>query len=358
MSLRFHPLRVEEVEPLTANAVRVTLAVPEEVRGEYEFSAGQHITIRHPDPATGQQLRRSYSLCQPPSADRAPDRLTIAIKRHGPGGFGDHAVGKLAPGDTIDVLTPLGHFRPFTRRGAHHVAIAAGSGITPIMAILAEILGTDPTASVALLYGNRTSADVMFLEEIADLKDRYGRRFVVQHVLSREDRGIELLTGRIDRERLPRLLDSVAAGPQDAYYLCGPIGLVDDARAVLGELGARDVRFELFDTPGLASARSSAGAASSAQRVARVSVNLSGRVTECELRPGDGNLLQAVLRSRPDAPYSCTGGVCGTCRARLTSGTAVMASDYALEPDEKTDGFVLACQALPTSDDVALDFDA
>lgn len=356
--LSFHELRVEGVEPLTADSVRITLAVPDALRAEYAYTAGQHLTVRHPDPDGGRPLRRSYSLCEPPSAQGPPERLAIAVKRHGPGGFGDHAVRKLAPGDRLDVLTPVGNFhpRPAAAGTGRHIAVAAGSGITPVLAILGHVLGSSPDSTAALLYGNRTAADVMFAEEIADLKDRYGPRVEVLHVLSREDRGSPLLAGRIDRERLPRLLAAIDARPQDVYYLCGPYGLVQDAREVLAALGARDVVFELFDSGAPAAPRTPVPAAASA--AAHVRVTLAGRTTRCELLPQDESLLAAVLRDRPEAPYACTGGVCGTCRAKLTSGTAVMARDYALEPEEKTDGFVLTCQSLPTSAEVSLDFDA
>jgi ring-1,2-phenylacetyl-CoA epoxidase subunit PaaE len=364
MTAQFHPLRVEAVEPLTEDAVRVVFAVPEPLREAYSYTAGQHLTVRYAAPGTGEQLRRSYSICQPPPPDGLPTRLSIAVKRHGPGGFADYAVRKLATGDELDVLTPVGgfHAQPGELQSGRVrvIAIAAGSGITPVLAILADALRTNPASTAALLYGNRTSADVMFLEELADLKDRYGPRFEVLHVLSREDHGSPLLNGRIDREKLPRLLDAIGARPEDAYYLCGPFGLVADGREVLAERGAGHVRFELFETgtgrrgPAPAPAERPAGSGQGA----RITVTLGGRTTRCELRPGDESLLAAVLRDRPDVPYACTDGVCGTCRAKLVSGGAAMARDYALEPEEKSGGFVLTCQSLPTSDEVGLDFDA
>jgi ring-1,2-phenylacetyl-CoA epoxidase subunit PaaE len=366
MTARFHRLKVDSVEPLTAEAVRVVFAVPEALRPEYRYAAGQHVTVRYEAPDGSGQIRRSYSLCAaPPEHGGPPERLAIAVKRHGPGGFAEYAVSKLAPGDELDVLTPLGGFH--AQPGAGHtgpdriVAIAAGSGITPILAIVQDALSSSPDTSVALLYGNRTAADVMFLEELADLKDRYGPRFEVLHVLSREDHGVPLLAGRIDRQKLPLLLEAIGAGPGEAYYLCGPFGMVENARAVLAELGAEHVRFELFDSgKGTKVSRPDADARAHASGaiVAHIKVTLGGRTTRSELRTADANLLEAVMRDRPDVPYACTDGVCGTCRARLLEGTAVMARDYALEPEEKMEGFVLTCQSLPTSAEVALDFDA
>ena len=365
MSVQFHQLAVEAVEPLTEDAVRIVLAVPEPLREAYRYTAGQHLTIRYTAPGTGEQLRRSYSICAPPPPDAAPSRLAVAVKRHGPGGFADYAVRKLAPGEILDVLTPVGgfHAQPgeLQTGRVRVVAIAAGSGITPVLAILQDALRTNPESTAALLYGNRTSADVMFLDELADLKDRYGPRFEALHILSREDHGSPLLTGRIEREKLPLLLDAIAAAPEDAYYLCGPIGMVEDCRQVLTERGAAHVRFELFDTGGVRKQKPAApdnAAAAGTGKGAQITVTLGGRTTRCELRPEDDSLLAAVMRDRPDVPYACTDGVCGTCRAKLVSGTAQMARDYALEPDEKTEGFVLTCQSLPTSDEVTLDFDA
>jgi ring-1,2-phenylacetyl-CoA epoxidase subunit PaaE len=371
MTAQFHRLRVEAVEPLTEDAVRVVFAVPGPLREAYRYTAGQHLTVRYPDPGTGEQLRRSYSICRPPPLDGPPSRLAIAVKRYGSGGFGDYAAHKLASGDELDVLTPVGGFH--ARAGelqsgpVRVVAIAAGSGITPVLAIVADALRTNPQSTAALLYGNRTRADVMFREELAELEDRYGPRFEVLHVYSREDGGSPLLTGRIDREKLPRLLGAIGARPQDAYYLCGPFGLVGDGREVLAGLGAEHVRFELFESGGKrpdgAQARpdtrnSGAPGPRPDRSAARITVTLGGRTTRCDLGPQDESLLAAVLRDRPEVPYACTDGVCGTCRAKLTSGTVSTARDYALEPEEKSGGFVLACQSLPTSGEVGLDFDA
>ncbi|MGH6655272.1 MAG: 2Fe-2S iron-sulfur cluster-binding protein [Actinocrinis sp.] len=366
MSVQFHQLQVEAVEPVTEDAVRVVFAVPEALREAYRYTAGQHLTIRYPAPGTGEQMRRSYSICSAPPLDGAPARLAIAVKRHGPGGFADYAVRKLAAGDRLDVLTPVGgfHAQPgeLQTGRVRVIAIAAGSGITPVLAILTNALEVNPDSTAALLYGNRTGNDVMFLDELADLKDRYGPRFEALHVLSREDHGSPLLTGRIDRDKLPLLLDAIGAEPEDAYYLCGPFGLVADGRAVLAERGAEHVRFELFDTgttpTGTRTREEKAERPAGTARGARITVTLGGRTSKCELRPEDDSVLAAVMRDRPDVPYACTDGVCGTCRAKLLSGSVEMARDYALEPEEKSGGFVLTCQSLPTSDEVALDFDA
>ena len=419
MTAQFHRLAVQAVEPLTADAARVVFAVPEPLREAYRYAAGQHLTIDFSTSAivdeidfgggsgsgngTGSgtgtsngsgaetagspgsaaakassrvaaKLRRSYSLCEAPPVAGPPDHLAIAVKRHGPGGIADYMVTKLVPGELLDVLTPVGgfHAQPAVgHTGPDRITgIAAGSGITAILAIIHDALRKNPAVSAALVYGNRSGAEIMFEDDIARLKARYGRRFEVLHVLSREDRGTPMLYGRIDREKLPWLLTAVGAGPGDAYYLCGPFGMVEDARAVLGAMGAQHVRFELYAASAEAKASAEAEAVkaqdgarpvpsdASQGPVTPVAVRLGGRTTYCELRPGDANLLDAVLRERPEVPFACTDGVCGTCRARLTAGAVTMARDYALEPGEKSSGYILTCQALPTSAEVTLDFDA
>jgi ring-1,2-phenylacetyl-CoA epoxidase subunit PaaE len=358
VSLTFHPLRVAVLDPLTPDSVRIILEVPEDLAEAYRYQAGQHVTIRFsaegPDGEVA-ELRRPYSLCAPPT-EQAPRTLQIAVKRSVPGGFGDYAVRKLAVGDHLDTLTPTGRFHAYPEPGTHHVAIVAGSGITPVYAILADRLAHDPASRVSIIFGNRTTADVMFREDLAALKERYGARLNVLHVLSREDHGIPLLSGRIDAERLPLLLAAVEAGADDAYYLCGPTAMVETARDLLHGLGAARVRFELFDSgPRRAASPESRPAAFPA---ATLNVTLGGRTSVCTMRPDDACVLDAVLRYRPDAPYSCTAGACGTCRAKVTGGSVQMTHDYALEDAEKAAGFVLTCQALPTADPVDLDFDA
>lgn len=392
MSAKFHRLTVAAVEPLTADAVRIVFAVPRWLRPQYRYTAGQHLTIRFteaqfpglaaPAPAapgpdgaparlTAAKLRRSYSLCEAPPAVGSPRRLSIAVKRHDSAGFADYAVRRLAPGEQLDVLTPTGGFHSEPDVGHtgpnRIVAVAVGSGITPILAIIQDALRADPRTSAVLLYGNRTRAEVMFGEDLAALRARYGARFEVLHVLSREDLGDPLLTGRIDKVKLPQLLSAVRARASDAYYLCGPYEMVSDARELLEAAGARHIRFELFATSAAAKAAAAeaaavpsagpAAAGSARQAPALVEVALGGRRTRCEFRPGDTGLLDAVLRERPEVPFACTDGFCGTCRARLVKGTVATARDYALEPEERSRGYILTCQSVPTSPTVGLDFD-
>lgn len=349
-------LEISALERLTDDAVMIEFAIPDELRADYSYQPGQHVTVRFD--LDGAEARRSYSLCSAPYApDVANARVRIAVKELGPGGFGHLAATKLAVGDLVDVLTPAGRFH--LQDGVEHVGIAAGSGVTPIMSMAAAALARGDQFS--LLYGNRTAASVMFLEEIADLKDRYPARFTVLHVLSREPRQAPLLSGRIDAERLQVLLRVLDCTPEAQYYVCGPMEMVGMAKAVLAAAGIErtHVHFELFhadDAPPPAAYAATEKVL--AEGDVELTVQLAGRTTRLAMRKTDDSVLDAVLRARPETPYSCTGGVCGTCRAKVVAGEVVMARDYALEPDEKAEGFILACQSRPLTPAVELDFDA
>lgn len=350
----FHPLTVTAVERLTDDAVAITLDVPDALAGDYRFAAGQHVTVRCR--LAGDEVRRNYSICSP-----APDGpLRIGVKRLPGGVFSGYAAEKLQPGDVLEVMTPSGSFTsPFDpARSRHYGAIAAGSGITPVLSLIATALRTEPASRATLLYVNRTSASVMFLDELADLKDRYLDRFCLLHVLTRERQEAEALSGRLDAARLGVLLDDVVAGPVDEWFLCGPHDLIDETRATLLARGADPaaVHRELFfvDAPPPAREAIPAGAADGCQ----VTVMLDGRPSTFPLPPGGPAILDAALAVRPDAPYACKNGMCGTCRAKVTEGEAVMDRNYALEAGDIAAGFVLACQAHPRSARLTLDFDA
>ena len=357
---RFHRLAVAEVRPLTAASVEVTFAVPEELHGAYDYLPGQHVALR----ATigGKELRRSYSICRPPS----PGRISVAIKRDLGGAFSTWATSELRPGDTIDVMSPQGTFTTDLGAldGKHVAGIAAGSGITPLMALASSILAASPTSQFTLVYTNRTAIDVMFLEELADLKDRYPSRLALHHVLSREQRSSPLLSGRIDEERLRRILGTLLPPDTvDEWFLCGPFELVQLCRDVLETYGvAREhVRFELFTTGEPGEVRGDTGhpvVVHEGEKTAEIEFTLDGQ-TSVVTTPVDANesVLNAALRVRPDVPFACTGGVCGTCRARLISGDVRMTENYALEPEELERGYVLTCQSHPLTDRVAVDYD-
>jgi ring-1,2-phenylacetyl-CoA epoxidase subunit PaaE len=353
----FHPLRVAEVDRLTNDSVAITFDVPDELREAYRFTQGQHVAIQCD--LGGRGVRRNYSICSP-----APSgRLRIGVKRLPDGAFSSYAAERLRPGDLLDVMTPTGRF--FTRldpaNAKHYVAIAAGSGITPVMSLLATTLQAEPRSQVTLLYGNRTTSSIMFLEELQDLKNRYPDRFCLLNFLTREQRESGLLSGRIDRQRLTRLL-AVMLPPEDVdeWFLCGPFDMVQEARLVLVACGVASGRIhqELFHVGALPPpARMHNGVAAAADGRSTVTVTLDGRATTCELARRGEPILEAVLRVRQDAPYACKGGVCGTCRAKLLDGTVDMERNYALEQDEIMHGYVLTCQSHPTSEKVVLDYD-
>ncbi|MFN2581946.1 MAG: 2Fe-2S iron-sulfur cluster-binding protein, partial [Candidatus Dormibacteria bacterium] len=307
----------------------------------------------------GDDVRRSYSVCSAAGSGR----LRIAVKVLPGGVFSTYARGQLRPGDVLDVVTPTGHFNvpldPAIAR--RYVMIAAGSGIAPIFSIVATVLEREPRSSVVLLYGNRTVADIMFLEELEDLKNVYPERFALYHVLSREEQEVPLFHGRIDAERFREFLDGLIAREEvDEWFLCGPHSLIEAVKSVLAERGvdARHVHAELYHTESveLARGRTTVEAAPSGE-TSKVEIVLDGRRSSFAMSRSGERVLDAALRVRSDAPYACKGGVCGTCRAKLVEGTVEMEHTYALEQSEIDAGYVLACQSHPTSEKLILDFD-
>jgi ring-1,2-phenylacetyl-CoA epoxidase subunit PaaE len=345
----FHPLVVTRVESLTDDSAAITFAVPGELARAFAFAPGQALTIRRGD------QRRSYSICSPAGA--AP---RIGVREVADGAVSGWLVHQVKPGDIVEAQVPSGTFSPDVTAAADHVLIAAGSGITPMMSIAASVLAANGASTVSLLYGNRRSGTVMFADEVADLKDAYPARMQIVHVLSREPQEVELHSGRLDRDRLARLLPAtVSVTGVDHWWLCGPLGMVTDAMDVLTSLGVNDGRVhrELFwvgDDPPPTSVHHDdvpVGAGATA------TVVLDGRSSTFTL-PAGSSVLDGAQRVRSDLPFACKGGVCGTCRARVTSGAAVMRRNYALEQHEVTAGYVLTCQALPSSDEITVDYDA
>ncbi len=358
---QFHTVRVSAIDRLTTDAVAITFAVPDDLAGEYAFSPGQHVTVRCL--AAGDDGRRTYSLCS------APGVVRIGVKQIPGGVFSTYALGGLRIGDDVEVMTPTGHFTTDVNaaRPRHRAAIVAGSGITPVLSIAAATLQVEPASRFTLIYGNRSAEAVMFLDELSDLKDRFPDRLAVFHVLSREVRDSALLTGRLDRAKLDELLE-VAIAPKtvDEWFVCGPAPMIDAARAALREHGVddADVHVELFHiaTPTRPASAQPAGAQPAVvdidnERQATVTITLAGRSTTLPV-PLDRDVLHEVMRVRPDVPYGCTNGMCGTCRAKVRDGSVEMDHCYALDQAELDAGFVLTCQAQPRSDVVVLDYDA
>lgn len=373
---QFHPLTVSEVRRLTPDAIEVAFAVPDELADDYDYLPGQYVAIR--TQLDGEEVRRSYSICAQPRRGE----IRVAIKRDRGGKFSTWANESLHAGDVIDVMNPMGAFTSkhhltsmndpeqvaaeeiAKNSSAHVVAIAAGSGITPIMAITQALLHGSPTTRVELIYANKGAADVMFVEELGDLKDKYPTRLALHHVLSREQRMNPLHSGRLDAEKLRTILDHVVGTQADEWFLCGPFDLVQLCRDTLNNRGVADddVRFELFTSGDPKQSQAQQGspvqADPSGDNIA-IEFRLDGLTTQVESpRAAHETVLNAALRARSDVPFACAGGVCGTCRAKVIEGEFSMDENYALEKSELDAGYVLTCQTRPLADKLTVDYDA
>ncbi|WP_410633477.1 fatty acid desaturase [Amycolatopsis sp. cmx-4-83] len=365
---RFHRLRVREVRQLTADAVALTFYVPPQLKDEFRFTPGQHVAVRAV--LDGLPVRRTYSICAP----AASGELRIAVKRRPGGAFSSHATTALAEGDFLDVLPPSGGFThtPDPARTAHYVALAAGSGITPVLSILVSTLSAEPHSKATLLYVNTSGATTMFARELSALADGFGGRLHVVHYRTDErdpdlhahrPRQFDVVgealaisheryqRGRLDGTRLRALLQNrLHPAKVDEWFLCGPRGLTDLARRTLADADVpeENVHFELFR--GAAPLRDPAGAP------AAVAVTLGGRTTSIPAAAGE-TVLDAALRAGFEVPYSCTGGACGTCQATLLHGQVEMDVRYALTEDDAAANRILTCRSRATTPEVAVDYD-
>ncbi|TWV45065.1 2Fe-2S iron-sulfur cluster binding domain-containing protein [Streptomyces misionensis] len=351
---RFHPLQVAAVDRLTDDSVALTLTVPPELRAEYRHAPGQHLALRRR--VDGTEVRRTYSICSPAPAPDAegPVSLRVGVRLVEGGAFSTYALKEINVGDELEVMTPAGRFTLDPAPGLY-AAVVGGSGITPVLSIVSTLLAREPEARFCLIRGDRTAASTMFLEEVADLKDRYPQRLQLVTVLSREEQQAGLPSGRLDEERLTGLLPRLLPLEKVAgWFLCGPYGLVQGAERALRGLGVDRARIheEIFHVDSGPTAAGTAPAAAHSTVTAR----LDGRGGTWPVREGE-SLLETVLRNRSDAPYACKGGVCGTCRAFLVSGEVRMDRNFALEEEETDAGYVLACQSHPLTEQVELDFD-
>jgi ring-1,2-phenylacetyl-CoA epoxidase subunit PaaE len=348
------------VTPLTDDSTAIEFEVPDGLGEAFAFTAGQHLTIVRFE--GGEQVRRSYSIYTSPTSGD----LSIAVKHLPEGRFSSFVAGDLAPGHWLDVMPPSGLFTPrlTTDSRKHYVALAAGSGICPILSILTAILEQEPQSFCTLLYGNRTSDSIMFLEELEDLKDRYPQRYSQFFVLSREAADVPLLEGRLDSSKLEEVFGSLVQTDRvDEWFVCGPMEMIEAARSTLHAQGvsARQIHRELFHDAGSTTGRAPSSKTprqdGDTEDTAEVTVRLRGRSSSFPVAFDGEVILDAALRARPDAPFSCRDGVCGTCRCRLVEGEVEMERHYVLEPDELEAGVVLACQSHPKTKRVVLDFD-
>ena len=361
---RFHDLTITRVQPEAGEAVAITLAVPPALRESFAFEPGQFLTVRAS--IDGQDVRRSYSISSPRSLFRERGELTLGIRAVEGGVFSNWAARTLQPGMALQVMPPDGRFTVQRPRALHRVGFAAGSGITPILSILHSTLEESPQAKFTLVYGNRRMGSVMFNETLQDLKDRYRDRLTLVHVLSRQAQEVPLLEGRIDGDKVRALLDTLLPVPSlDEVFICGPEAMIEATEKALLDAGVRPdrVHTERFTSPTLealpASQRQAVAAGQPAVRAegeVALTVVLDGKPHE--LRMGrDERVLDVALNAGLDLPWSCRGGVCCTCRAKVMEGAVQMDKNFTLEPWETDKGFVLSCQARPTTDRVVVSYD-
>jgi ring-1,2-phenylacetyl-CoA epoxidase subunit PaaE len=353
----FHKLKIADVRRETADAVSIRFEIPERLKQAFAFKAGQHLTLRAD--LDGEDVRRNYSVCVAPSENE----MRIAIKQMMSGRFSVWANANLREGFEIEVLPPMGRFLvpESVHNDAYYVGLAGGSGITPVISILKTVLETKPAAKFVLLYGNRATPSVMFLEELAGLKNRYMDRLEVYHFLEDEAEEIELFNGRLDRAKCDDVFDSlIDVGAADAFFICGPGPMMDAAEAALLARGVPPARIliERFTSSAL-SAEQLAVREALQQKAAgtELTVTLDGRRSKIAFDPTKGSILDCVQAAGLPAPYACKGGVCTTCRAKILEGQVTMTKNYGLNEEEVAQGYVLTCQSVPVSERVVLSYD-
>ena len=361
---RFHDLTVARVSPEAAGAVAITFAVPPDLHGHFDFQPGQFLTLR----ATidGQDVRRNYSICSTRSRYARARELDVGIRPMEGGLFSNWAATQLRPGDRLAVMPPDGRFTIRKPRALHRVGFAAGSGITPILSIIASTLEDSDSAKFTLVYGNRRMGSVMFNEALQDLKDKYKNRLTLIHVLSRQAQEVPLLEGRIDAAKVRQLIGTLLpAASMDEVFICGTEAMIEATETALRAAGvpAERIHTERFSSPRLDELSPEARRAAIAQpdpeapagQVA-LTVLIDGKPHELAMRR-DQHVLDVALSAGLDAPYSCKAGVCCTCRAKVLEGSVSMDKNFTLEDAEIAQGFVLSCQARPTSERLVISYD-
>jgi ring-1,2-phenylacetyl-CoA epoxidase subunit PaaE len=357
LAAQFHSLRIAEVRRETSDSVSLRFDLPPELKDQFAFTAGQHLTLRRE--LEGEDVRRNYSVCVSPFEGE----LRIAIKQIAGGVFSNWANAKLKVGDVLEVMAPHGSFtwRFDANEARRYAAFAGGSGITPILSLLKTALATEPRSRFTLFYGNRSTATVMFLEDLAALKNRYLDRLEVYHFLEEEAEEIELFNGRLDAPKAEEVLSTlVRADDIDAFFICGPGPMMDAVESALNSRGVPRERIliERF-TVGRPSAAEVARAEVLQQKAAGLgmTITLEGRRVKVAFDPDKGAILDNARAAGLPAPFACKAGVCATCRAKVLAGTVEMKTNYGLTAEELAQGYVLTCQAAPTSDGVVLSYD-
>ncbi len=357
MAAHFHPLTVKQLQKDTSDCVIITFDIPESQMELFQYNAGQNITVKKI--FDGTEIRRSYSICAAPYENK----LSVAVKKIEGGLFSSYANDQLKAGDVLEVMPPTGKFNtPLNLANKkNYLAIAAGSGITPIISIIKTALATETESSFTLVYGNRYRRSILFFEALAGLKNKYPERFNLIHVLSREKSVSSVNFGRITASKLVELHKLIDYKSMDETFICGPQEMLFDIKQFLEVQGVnrQNIHFELFTTPfnkkqvELQSVGADAETAKS-----NISIQLDGRIFNFELAFNGESILDAALKQGADLPYACKGGVCCTCRAELTEGKVKMDANYALDANQLSKGFILTCQSHPLTATVTIDFDS
>lgn len=358
MNPRFHELKIADVRNETEDTVSIAFEVPGELKDDYVYEPGQYLTLRHE--INGEDVRRSYSIC----SGTNEQELRVAIKKVPEGRFSTFANEHLKQGDILKVMTPTGGFTAeFDERTVkNYVFFAAGSGITPVISLVKSILHKSPKSNITLVYGNKSLDSVIFREELENLKNEFMQNFSLIHVFSREKIGNTLQDGRLDEKRVLNIHKAMLDGQEiDEVFVCGPEPIIYSVKDAFSKLGFDEnkVHFELFTSPGEQDKnREKIQHRDQGPRIdANVKVILDGEETLLNLDSDGDSILEAAQDAGADVPFSCKGGVCCTCKARIMKGTAKMDVNYALEDDEVADGYILTCQAHPTSDELIVSFD-
>lgn len=359
MSIHFHKLTIKDIRRETPECISVAFDIPEHLISFFQFAHGQNITLK----ATigEEEIRRSYSICSSP----LDKELRVAIKHMEGGRFSSWANKELVKGNTLEVLPPTGKFYTElnTANKKRYLAFAAGSGITPILSIIATTLATEPASHFTLVFGNRNRNSIIFKEQLDALKNRYMSRFAIHHILSKETTDTPVNFGRIDAEKCQLLSEKlIDIGSMDEIFICGPEEMIFTVKDWLVAYGIdkKKIHFELFITPGVEYDKSRLQKTEKPEldgKSSKVTIRLDGISFDFDL-PYEGDpILDGALKQGADLPFACKGGICSTCRAKLIEGKVDMDINYALEPEELEAGFILTCQSHPRTERVVVDFD-
>lgn len=354
----FHPLEVVDIKRETVEAVSIKLRIPKELAEEFTFLPGQYVMFKHE--INGEEIKRSYSISSSPQEGE----LRVGVKEVSGGRFSSFANRILKVGDTLHTLAPRGRFvvRTDAANKKHYVSFCAGSGVTPIISMMKHVMETEPLSTFTCFYGNRYTSTIIYVDEINALKNRFPDRLEIHYVMSKEETGSDLFRGRIDAEKI-RKFSEILFDPQevDAFYMCGPEEIIHAAKKVLEEKGVdeKKVHFELFGTPNPTAGFTAPSVTPKADESVKsqITVIMDGDEFSFEMEPGHETILDAADRAGLDVPYSCKGGVCCTCLARVKKGEVTMERNFSLTDKEVSEGLVLTCQAHPKTPDVVVDFD-